>query len=54
MVTALCLEKHLTHSDTIRYNCQPNVVKGVTHLTVTAVKSSEHEWREIPAQKTDT
>jgi hypothetical protein len=54
MVTALCSEKHSTHSDTIRYNCQPNVVNGVTTLTVTAVKSSEHEWRVIPVQKTDT
>jgi hypothetical protein len=54
MVTALCSEKHSTHSDTIRYNCKPNVVNGVTTLTVTAVKSSEHEWRVIPVQKTDT
>jgi hypothetical protein len=54
MVTELCSEKHSTNRVTIRYNCKPNIVKGVTTLTVTAVKSSEHEWREIPAQKTDT
>jgi hypothetical protein len=54
MVTALCSEKHSTHSDTIRYNCQPSIVKGVIPLTGTAVKSSEHEWQVIPAQKTNT